>query len=65
MEVSSGSDEMYIIEKSKKLRSTDPCSAKSWIITAKTLFPNNFNVQVSFRAVCLYLNLNAHNAQKH
>ncbi|TMW47554.1 hypothetical protein DOY81_007380 [Sarcophaga bullata] len=45
MEVSSGSDEMYIIEKSKKLRSTDPCSAKSWIITAKTLFPNNFNVQ--------------------
>ncbi|XP_065361068.1 integrator complex subunit 10 [Calliphora vicina] len=45
MEISCGSDETYIIEQSKKLRSTDPCAAKAWIITAKTLFPNNFNVQ--------------------
>lgn len=40
-------DEAYIIEQAEKLRATDPCAAKSWIITAKTLFPNNFNVQVS------------------
>ncbi|XP_013112218.1 integrator complex subunit 10 [Stomoxys calcitrans] len=38
-------NEAYIIEQAKKLRTTDPCSAKSWIITAKSLFPNNFNVQ--------------------
>lgn len=47
METPSGSDEMYLIEESKKLKFTDPCSARSWIITAKTLFPNNFNVQVT------------------
>lgn len=46
MEVNN-SDEQYIITEAQKLRNMDACAAKAWIITAKTLFPNNFNVQVS------------------
>lgn len=38
-------DENYIISQAQRFRSSDPCAAKAWIITAKTLFPNNFNVQ--------------------
>lgn len=41
------SEENYIITQAQKVRATDPCAAKAWIITAKTLFPNNFNVQVN------------------
>ena len=36
-------EEKYIISKAKETQ--DPCAAKSWIIAAKTLFPNDFNVQ--------------------
>ncbi|XP_075161404.1 integrator complex subunit 10 [Haematobia irritans] len=45
MDVTFDGDESYIIQQAKILRTTDPCSAKSWIITAKSLFPTNFNVQ--------------------
>uniref|UniRef100_A0A1B0GG98 Integrator complex subunit 10 n=1 Tax=Glossina morsitans morsitans TaxID=37546 RepID=A0A1B0GG98_GLOMM len=45
MGVNNTGDELYAIEEVKKLRTTDPSSAKSWIITAKSLFPNNFNIQ--------------------
>uniref|UniRef100_A0A1I8M5R8 Integrator complex subunit 10 n=1 Tax=Musca domestica TaxID=7370 RepID=A0A1I8M5R8_MUSDO len=38
-------DESYIIEQAKKFKAIDIASAKAWIITAKTLYPNNFNVQ--------------------
>lgn len=27
------------------MRHSDPSSAKAWILTAKTLYPNAFNVQ--------------------
>lgn len=40
-------DEMYFIDKAKSALSTDPSAAKSWIISAKTLYPTNFAVQVS------------------
>jgi integrator complex subunit 10 len=43
----SGSGEKYLISKSKEAQNKDPCSAKAWILTAKTLYPNDFGVQVS------------------
>lgn len=41
-------DESYIIEQAEKFKAIDIASAKAWIITAKTLYPNNFNVQVGW-----------------
>lgn len=39
------SDEEYIIMRAKEDLNTDPYAAKAWMLTAKTLFPTNFNVQ--------------------
>lgn len=39
------SDEDYLISQAKRCLHVDPSAAKSWIITAKSLFPNNFNIQ--------------------
>ncbi|KRT82763.1 hypothetical protein AMK59_4050 [Oryctes borbonicus] len=39
------SDEEYVIQRAKNALITDPISAKAWMITAKTLYPNNFGVQ--------------------
>ncbi|XP_017484051.1 PREDICTED: uncharacterized protein LOC108372795 [Rhagoletis zephyria] len=38
------SDEQYLVSQAQKLRSTDCASAKAWLITAKTLYPNNFSI---------------------
>jgi integrator complex subunit 10 len=43
------SDEEYVIQRAKSALKTDPLSAKAWMITAKTLYPNNFGVQVIYR----------------
>ncbi|XP_044728934.1 integrator complex subunit 10 [Chrysoperla carnea] len=43
--VDSLSDEDYVIFKAKYALKTDPILAKTWMITAKTLYPNNFSVQ--------------------
>lgn len=40
------SDEDYVIKRAKNSLKGDPLSAKAWMITAKTLYPNNFGVQV-------------------
>lgn len=39
-------EENYLILKAKMAQSTDPFASKAWILTAKTLYPNNFGVQV-------------------
>lgn len=44
--ISNVSDEEYVIQKAKSALTSDPLSAKAWMITAKTLYPNNFGVQV-------------------
>ena len=41
------SDEEYVIYRAKISQKNDPSSSKAWAITAKTLFPRNFSVQVS------------------
>lgn len=38
-------DENYFIKKAKLAEETDPFTAKAWILTAKSLSPNNFDVQ--------------------
>ncbi|RZB38920.1 Glyco transf 22 domain containing protein [Asbolus verrucosus] len=48
------SDEDYVIQRAKTALRTDPLSAKAWMITAKTLYPNNFGVQ--FEAYCIEKN---------
>ncbi|KAI4457965.1 hypothetical protein MML48_7g00019179 [Holotrichia oblita] len=39
------SDEEYVIQRAKIALTVDPVAAKAWMITAKTLYPNNFGVQ--------------------
>ena len=39
-------DEDYVIYRTKNSYKQDPSTAKAWMITAKTLFPRNFAVQV-------------------
>lgn len=42
---SSLSDEKFIIAKAKNAQKFNMHSAKAWMLTAKTLFPSNFNIQ--------------------
>lgn len=39
-------DEQYVVKRAKMELKLDPYSAKAWMITAKTLYPHNFSVQV-------------------
>ena len=39
-------DEEYVIYRAKISQKNYPSSSKAWSITAKTLFPRNFSVQV-------------------
>lgn len=39
------SDEDYLVLRAKQAFNVDPHSAKAWMLTAKTLYPNNFAVQ--------------------
>lgn len=38
-------DEDYLVLRAKQAFSVDPHAAKAWMLTAKTLYPNNFAVQ--------------------
>lgn len=40
------SDEDYVIHRAKSSQLQDDSTAKAWMVTAKTLFPQNFQVQV-------------------
>ena len=48
MEVDSapGTDEAWLVWRARQCLKTDPYATKAWLITAKTLFPRNFNIQV-------------------
>lgn len=47
MEVES-SDEEYLVNRAKEELKRDPHAARAWMLTAKSLFPNNFSVQAWF-----------------
>lgn len=49
------SDEEYVIQRAKRALKLDPIAAKAWMITAKTLYPNNFSVQVIKTKICINL----------
>ena len=48
MEVDSApaTDEGWLVWRARQCLKTDPYATKAWLITAKTLFPRNFNIQV-------------------
>ncbi|KAJ3587306.1 hypothetical protein NHX12_010904 [Muraenolepis orangiensis] len=35
----------FMVQRARELVSEDPCAAKSWLITARTLYPADFNIQ--------------------
>ncbi|KAM7314720.1 integrator complex subunit 10 [Ixodes scapularis] len=47
----SETDEEYLISMARNCQKHDPYFTKSWILTAKTLFPDNFGIQ--YEAYCL------------
>lgn len=55
------SDEVWLISRARacmKPTKSDPYAAKAWMITARSLFPNNFSIQVHITLKALYcLNL--------
>ncbi|XP_037278382.2 integrator complex subunit 10 isoform X3 [Rhipicephalus microplus] len=44
-------DEEYLISMARSCQKSDPYFTKSWMLTAKTLFPDNFGIQ--YEAYCL------------
>jgi len=40
------SDEEWLVTRARNCFKADPYAAKSWMLTARTLFPNSFNIQV-------------------
>ncbi|TKS72391.1 Integrator complex subunit 10 [Collichthys lucidus] len=35
----------FLVKRARELVSDDPCAAKAWLITARTLYPADFNIQ--------------------
>ncbi|KAM6953161.1 integrator complex subunit 10 [Aplochiton taeniatus] len=35
----------FLLKRARELVSGDPCAAKAWLITARTLYPTDFNIQ--------------------
>ncbi|GAB6027449.1 Integrator complex subunit 10 [Chamberlinius hualienensis] len=46
------SDEEYLVFRAKQAQTHNKAEAKAWLITAHTLFPNNFKIQ--FEAYCMH-----------
>lgn len=40
-------DEEYLIFRAKEEQAQNPFAAKSWLITAQIIYPQNFGIQVS------------------
>lgn len=50
------SDEVWLISRARacmKPTKSDPYAAKAWMITARSLFPNNFSIQVHITLTAL------------
>ena len=37
----------FLVKRARELVSDDPCAAKAWLITARTLYPTDFKIQVT------------------
>lgn len=51
-EMSAQKDCEFLVKRARELVSDDPCAAKAWLITARTLYPADFNIQVTL-SMCL------------
>ena len=49
-------DDEWMVNKARTCRKHDPSAARSWLIVARTLFPRNFSIQVSFPIATTHLN---------
>ena len=47
-----GSTEWLVERARQSLKENNPYEAKAWLITAKTLYPKDFGVQVSLQIMC-------------
>lgn len=36
----------FLVKRARELVPEDPCAAKAWLITARTLYPADFTIQV-------------------
>ncbi|XP_074652222.1 integrator complex subunit 10-like [Tubulanus polymorphus] len=43
--VGAGNNEEWMVNRARHSLRTDPCAAKSWLLTARTMFPGNFQIQ--------------------
>ncbi|TRY81393.1 hypothetical protein DNTS_000640, partial [Danionella cerebrum] len=41
----------YLVKRARELVTQDPCAAKSWLITARTLYPSDFNIQYEMYSI--------------
>ena len=46
VDLAPGTDEAWLVWRARQYLKTDPYVTKAWLITAKTLFLRNFNIQV-------------------
>lgn len=45
----------WLVERARQsLKENNPYEAKAWLITAKTLYPKDFGVQVSLQIICVH-----------
>ena len=49
------SDEEWLVYKAHECLKSDPHAAKAWLMTAKSLFPRNFDIQVFGRPTNIVL----------
>lgn len=45
VKMSAQKDCEFLVKRARELVSDDPCAAKAWLITARTLYPADFNIQ--------------------
>ncbi|XP_012737624.2 integrator complex subunit 10 isoform X4 [Fundulus heteroclitus] len=41
----------FLVKRARELVSDDPCAAKAWLITARTLYPTDFNIQYEMYSI--------------
>ena len=50
-------DQDFLVHRARTMRSEDPYCSKSWMLTAKSLFPDNFSIQFeAYRLFCFHRN---------
>jgi len=48
----------FLVKRARELVPQDPYAAKAWLITARTLYPTDFNIQVMMNTHTIIYNNN-------